>query len=194
MQALFEKGYSATYTIEEFSGGLRFRFLTSASGICSCTASCSDEVNFAVCPDDTTYLLDVSDSALTGVESYRQTVSFEDALGNTGEVVARAIHMTTPAAPTVTYVSDQINIEAVYTGAVSGDLEPDTYQYQVQRYRGADTNLDYLTDWTVSGNTGAIDYVADPFPVQGRLYGYRLRVRTEEGSTSQWSAWTLQHV
>ena len=189
--AFFNKGFTEpTYVIQSVDNGLQIVFTVESSGICDCYTICGTETVYGLCPQGNIYTLDIPDSSVPSSDPFRQTVTFQDSLGNTTSVVARSLVNTTPPAPTVTVVAGtQMTIDLNYTlGAFT--LSDDAEWYRVERYVGSDSNRSIVSDWTLV--TGS-DQVADSTNlVAGFPYGYRVRLKTKNGSLSKWSAWTTK--
>jgi len=187
--AYFNKGFTEpSCIICVVDNGLQIVYTLESSGICDCYTVCGAETILGLCPDGKIYTLDIPASSVPSSDPFRQSVTFQDSLGNTTTVVARALENVTPPAPTVTLVAGtQMTIDINYTlGAF--DLSDDAEWYRIERYFGDDSNRSLVSDWTeVTGTDQDIDTTT---LVAGYPYGYRVRLKTRNGSLSKWSNWT----
>ena len=80
----------------------------------------------------------------------------------------------------------QMTLDINYThGAFT--LSDDAKWYRIERYFGNDSNRTIVSDWTeVTGTDQDTDTTN---LIHGFTYGYRVRLKTENGSLSKWSAW-----
>ncbi len=188
----FNKGYTEPpHSVEITDNGIKFKFSVASSGICNCYTVCGKETVQGLCPDGSTFNLQIGSSALTTEIPFRQNVTLEDGLGNESTFVARSLHLVTPAGPTATHTpatATPITVTVDYDKGIY-TLSDDARWYKIERYIGSDNNRETLVDWTEVTGT---DSVSDPMTklLQGETYGYRVRLKTASGTESIWSAWS----
>ncbi len=191
MFRIFYKGFTEVpYVVNTVTNGLQIQFTLESTGVCDCYTICGTETIQGLCPGGNIYTLDIPTASVPSSDPFRQTVTFEDSLGNQTEVVARALTNVTPPTPSVTLVAgSQMTLDVNYThGAFT--LSDDAEWYRIERYFGNDSNRTIVSDWTeVTGS----DQVADSTNlISGFTYGYRVRLKTKNGSLSKWSAWATK--
>jgi len=191
MFKIFSKGFTEpSYIVNTVANGLQIVFTLGSTGLCDCYSVCGTETVHGLCPGGNIYTLDIPIASVPSADPFRQNVTFQDSLGNQTVVVARALENVTPPAPTVTLVAGtQMTIDLNYTlGAFT--LSDDAEWYKIERYFGNDSNRSIVSDWTDVTGT---DQVADTSTLlSGFTYGYRVRLKTKDGSLSKWSAWTTK--
>lgn len=189
----FQKGVtSPPYTVSVGTEGVRFTFSPDITGICACTSVCGDLSSPALCVDNSNYLIDILNSTIISGEVISQLVSFDDALTNTTEISAIALHNVTPDAPTPTYSNPTTSVLIAFTGSVAGDLSTYTDTIKLERYIGSENNRTLVKDWLEV--TGESITVPDANPLSGKTYGYRVKLRTLQHSATQWSAWSTVSI